>query len=91
MNNQVRLSASIASLAVLFGIAEPAFANADLDAMVKQAMSARTTEESHLPTTGPTAQPGKKMVSIVCAASIEGCRAISDAQVEAAKALGWTT
>jgi ribose transport system substrate-binding protein len=91
MNNRVKFSASIASLAVLFGIAEPAFANADLDAMVKQAMSARTAEESHLPTTGPTAQPGKKMVSIVCAASIEGCRAISDAQVEAAKALGWTT
>ncbi len=67
-----------------------ALANAELEAAVQQIMSPRTVEESQLPATGPAAQPGKKLVSIVCASAIEGCRAISEAQVEAAEAMGWT-
>jgi ribose transport system substrate-binding protein len=91
MRSRITILAGVASLGMLFGLTGPASANADLDAMVKQAMAARTAEESQLPATGPAAQAGKKLVSIVCASAIEGCRAISDAQVEAAKALGWTT
>lgn len=61
----------------------------DAAAIMAKAMSPRTAEDSQLPATGPKAQPKKSLISIVCAASIEGCRAISDAQVEAAKAIGW--
>ncbi len=81
----------ILSIGMVLGLGGGALADAQLDDMVKQAMAPRTAEESQLPTTGPAAQPGKKLVSIVCASAIEGCRAISEAQVEAAKALGWTT
>jgi ribose transport system substrate-binding protein len=81
----------ILSIGMVLGLGGVALADAQLDDMVKQAMAPRTAEESQLPTTGPAAQPGKKLVSIVCASAIEGCRAISEAQVEAAKALGWTT
>ncbi len=62
-----------------------------LKALVEQAMSPSSAEESVLPNAGPPAQLNKKLVSVVCASGIEGCRAISDAQVEAAKALGWST
>jgi len=58
-------------------------------AVVDVAMQARTAADSQLPTTGPKAVAGKKLISIVCAAAIEGCRAIADAQVEAAQAIGW--
>lgn len=63
---------------------------ADAQNAVTKAMAARTAADSALPTDGPKAVPNKKLISIVCAASIEGCRAISDSQVAAAKAIGWT-
>lgn len=66
-------------------------ANEGLKAAVEQSMAPRTAAESELPVAGPPAQRDKKLVSIVCASSIEGCRAISEAQVEAAKAIGWST
>ena len=62
---------------------------ADAQAAVETAMAPRTEEDSQLPTSGPKAVPDKSLISIVCAAAIEGCRAISDAQVEAAEAIGW--
>lgn len=56
---------------------------------VENAMAPRTPEETALPTDGPPAVPGKKVVAITCSASVEGCRAISNGHVEAAEALGW--
>lgn len=75
----------------LVGVGTAVNAEEALDGLVQQAMSARTAEESQLPVSSPKAQESKKLVSIVCASAIEGCRAISDAQVEAAKVLGWQT
>ncbi|WP_415394509.1 sugar ABC transporter substrate-binding protein (plasmid) [Rhodococcus globerulus] len=54
-------------------------------------MAPRAAEESQIPTDGPAGVTGKSLVAITCAASIEGCVAISDAHIEAAKALGWET
>ena len=61
---------SIMSIGIVLGICNVASADAELDAMVDQAMAARTAEESQLPATGPKAQEGKKLVSIVCASAI---------------------
>jgi ribose transport system substrate-binding protein len=82
---------SVAAAGLAFGGGSPAFAADALKTFVEQAMAPRTAEESALPTASPPAQRDKKLVSIVCASGIEGCRAISEGQVEAAKALGWST
>jgi ribose transport system substrate-binding protein len=91
-----RSKLATAAIAVTFAASviysASAAGTADLEqvkAFVAKAMSPRTAAESQLPTSGPKGKPGKSLISIVCAASIEGCRAISDAQVEAAKAIGW--
>jgi len=60
------------------------------DAVVA-AMAPRTAEDSKLPEAGPKAATGISMVAITCAAAIEGCRAVSDAHIEAAEAMGWST
>jgi ribose transport system substrate-binding protein len=44
-----------------------------------------------MPTDGPKGATGKTLVAVTCSIQIEGCRAISQAHVEAAKALGWKT
>jgi ribose transport system substrate-binding protein len=88
---RTELFASLVSIGLVLGASYPASADESLDSAVQNAMAPRTAEESQLPTAGPSAQSGKKLVSIVCASAIEGCRAISDAQIEAAKVLGWST
>lgn len=64
---------------------------AEAHAFVETAMAPRNAEDSDLPTSGPTAATNKTMVAITCSAAIEGCRAASDAHIEAAAALGWET
>jgi ribose transport system substrate-binding protein len=89
-NSSWVVGALVASGLVL-GCGSPGFAADALKTFVEQTMAPRTAQESELPTASPPAQRDKKLVSIVCASGIEGCRAISEGQVEAAKALGWST
>jgi ribose transport system substrate-binding protein len=93
--NKAVLAAAVTVLTLAASVVSPVRAAgaddlAQVQAFVAKAMSPRTAAESQLPTTGPKAKAGKSLISIVCAAGIEGCRAISDAQVEAAKAIGWS-
>ena len=56
-----------------------------------QAQYATSTQEQtgHPPSTGPEAQPGKKIVVIPCASAVEGCNRGAKGAEEAAKAIGW--
>jgi ribose transport system substrate-binding protein len=60
-------------------------------AAAKAETSPWTADQTKLPTTGPKAAKGKFLIAVSCGISIEGCRAISQGHVEAAKALGWKT
>ncbi|MCW2952480.1 MAG: periplasmic binding domain protein [Conexibacter sp.] len=53
--------------------------------------AAWTAAKSKLPASSPPAAAGRTLVAVSCSIQIEGCRALSQAHVEAAKALGWKT
>ena len=50
-----------------------------------------TAAEIGFPKTSPPAAKHIFLVSVSCGQQIEGCRSISDAQIQAAKAIGWKT
>jgi ribose transport system substrate-binding protein len=60
-------------------------------AAAQSEMAAWSAAKSKLPASSPPAAKDKFLVAVSCGVSIEGCRAISQGHVEAAKALGWKT
>jgi ribose transport system substrate-binding protein len=64
-------------------------ATADAKAAVEKFAAPRTEADAKLPTESPKPVAGKKLAAVTCGVAVEGCRIISEAHVEAAKALGW--
>lgn len=58
-------------------------------AVVEEASAPRSKADAKMPTSSPKPVPGKRLAAVTCGVAVEGCRIISEAHVEAAKALGW--